>query len=626
MIVDWLQIFVFCFFGSTVPGSPIALYIFRKSGNFSLSMALMPVFSIGVNFALLQILNYVGLKLDLRLIAGIEIAATVLGIALVLRRTGVHVRVSVPSGLLVASVAPAAMLGVYIWRRAFSGFVFLAANHDGFNHNRFIYRILETGSALTKDALIVSPFQDLGIGGGFYPLAWHSWVAVWSSSTGLSVPVSSLISVVFAWTVALPLGLVALAKLWAPKVQFLGVIAAVLSQVYPLVPGVPMTWGSMTSVIGIAFLPTCLASGVCMLRETRRVILCTFALVPITLFFIHTPEAISLLVLLAAVVATERQRLSGQFVRAVVLGLTSFLVPLLYVFREKIFDSSSLKSLWGAAHPSWEIAIGSFFMMNVNTQAGFTLLSILFVLGLLGSMSAEGEKWLVSGVFLLFLVYLTSGANSGVLSHFRMLTSPWYASYERTLWVVVPFASLVSAYPMARLLPCNLQSKIRLKIVSAATFCIVATLIMNEAVDPTISKIRSGPEVSAFIGEGDFEVIDLLDETLGDEKIAISFEADGSTYGYMYKGLRVTSGSPRNSRGELSDNISAIYQDIGDLCSSKIAPGAFGSENIGAVIFGKRGVWGQTIWTDSELRKLSGLRIVATGEFLTMAIPDFTKC
>ena len=627
MIVSGIKVISFCLLGMAVPGTPVALYLYSKSRNLALAIALTPIFSIGIDFFLLQVLNYAGLKVDLKIIAIIEVIATLLGTFILLRRNKPSINILKRGFFAVAVVAPATILGIAIWQRAYSGFVFLAANHDAFNHNKWIYRIASTGSALTKDAFIDSPFQDLGESSGFYPLAWHSWVSVWSSSTGLTVPVASLVSVILIWTVVLPLGLVAVAQMWAPKVRHLGSIAAVLSQVYPLVPGVPMTWGSMTSVVGVALLPASLAAGIYMLRGTQRIMLCILLIVPATLFFIHTPEAISLLVLLTAVAVTELRNFSRPVVRAMLLGLASFLVPLLFIFRETIFsNSSSLRSLWGAAHPSWEIALGSFFMMNINAQIGFTILSILFVVGLLASASMENEKWLVIGVFFLFLVYLTSGADNGILSYFRFLTTPWYASYERTLWVVVPFAALVSAYPLAKMLPSNLMSGRAIKTISLIGFCALAILIMQETVGPTISKIRSGPAVSAFIGHGDLDVIEDLDGVLGREKIAISFNADGSTYGYMYQGLKVTSGFPLNSDGAPSDSLSTIYQNLGDLCSSEISKDAFSIEKVGAVVFAKRGVWGQTIWTDSEIRRLPGLKTISTGEFLVLTVPDFAKC
>lgn len=627
MLLSGLNVISFCLLGMAVPGAPVALYFYGKSRNLALAIALTPIFSIGINFFFLQILNYAGLKVDLRIIAAIEVIATMLGTFVILKRNKPFTNVLKSGFFAVAVVVPATILGIAIWQRAYSGFVFLAANQDAYNHNRWIYRIASTGSALTQDALITSPFQDLGASGGFYPLAWHSWVAVWSSVTGLTVPVASLVSVILIWTVVLPLGLVALAQLWAPTVRHLGLIAAVLAQVYPLVPGVPMTWGSMTSVVGIAILPASLAAGVCMLRGTQKIMLGILLVVPATLFFIHTPEAVSLLVLLTAVAATELRNFSRVVLRAVLLGLASFLVPILYVFRETIFsNSSSLKTMWGAAHPSWELAFGTFFMVNVNAQAGFTILSLLFVVGLLAASSFEKEKWLVIGVFFLFLVFLTSGASTGLLSHFRVLTSPWYASYERTLWVVVPFAALMSAYPLAKILPSNLLLGRATKTVSLIGFCALTILIVQEAVGPTISKIRNGPAVSAFIGQGDLDVIEDLDGVLGREKIAISFEADGSTYGYMYKGLRVTSGTPMNPEGASSDNLASIYQNIRDLCSSEISKDAISNEKVGAVVFGKRGVWGQTIWTDSEIRRLPGLTTISTGEFLVLTVPDFAKC
>jgi len=196
VLFSGLNVISFCLLGMAVPGTPVALYFYVKSRNLALAIALTPIFSIGINFFFLQILNYAGLKVDLRIIAAIEVIATMLGTFVILKRNKPFTNILKSGFFAVAVVAPATILGIAIWQRAYSGFIFLAANQDAYNHNRWIYRIASTGSALTQDALITSPFQDLGASGGFYPLAWHSWVAVWSSVTGLTVPVASLVSVI----------------------------------------------------------------------------------------------------------------------------------------------------------------------------------------------------------------------------------------------------------------------------------------------------------------------------------------------------------------------------------------------------------------------------------------------
>ena len=627
MLTNGLQILMFTVFSYFVPGLPGALYIGRRTSSPHIVFALSPILSIGANFFLLQILNYTKIRVDLRVIAVVELVLT----AILIYRP-YHKKTNTNQSVLtylkaLLSVVPAAVIGVLIWKRAYSGFMFLAANHDGFNHNRFIARILYSGSALAKDALIVSPFQRLGVGGGFYPLAWHADVAVWTSISGLKVPVASLASVILIWCVALPFGLRALADIWAPKIHHLGMIAAILSQIYPLVPGVPMTWGSMTSVVGIAFLPASLVAGVLILRDRDKVHVGLCALVLLTLFFIHTPEAMTLLVLMLAVVMTSLNRLNRSMVYALTLALLSFVVPLLYVFRDTIFfNSSSLKTLWGAAHPSWEIAIGSIFSMSINTHVGFSILSLLFVFGLVQSSIDVNERWLTLGILSIIFVYLVSGSATGPLSHLRILTSPWYASYERTAWVLVPFASLLSAYPLAKLLPSNLKARLPIRIFAILAVALLLQQILTEQINPTIEQVRSGPAKSAMIGNGDVQVIQKLRDVLGKDKIALTFEADGSTYAYMYENLRVTSGVNVNKRGVLSDQLSTVYANVGDLCVSKEARNAFDAEQIGAVVFGKRGTWGQALWTEPIVRKLTGLRIVSEGEFLILAVPEFEKC
>ena len=57
----------------------------------------------------------------------------VVSVAAVMPNAAVVFAAAVSEAAVVAAVVPATILGIAIWRRAYSGFVFLAANQDAFN-------------------------------------------------------------------------------------------------------------------------------------------------------------------------------------------------------------------------------------------------------------------------------------------------------------------------------------------------------------------------------------------------------------------------------------------------------------------------------------------------------------
>jgi hypothetical protein len=602
----------------------MGILLARSTGNWRLPLAVSPILSLGANYLSLTVVNYLGVRPNL---AAFGIAMT----------SGTLVwlwRIQAPLASEVArvassivTIAPATIVGGIIFRKAYSGYVLIAPNQDSVNHNRWIARIAISGSALMRDSEVSSPVQRLGSGRGFYPFAWHTTIAIASKLASLPAPKASFLSTVVFWTVALPAGVSALALFVAPKIRHVGPLAALLVQLYPLTPGVPLSWGSMTSCVGVALLPSAATCSAYMLRETTRLWTVTAIWAASALFFIHTPEAATLLVLLAVQFLTIKNGRVRKNLMRLTAGMAVFLLPAMWIFRGYIFgDHTKVRELFGATQVSWWFAIRSFFEMSINTNLKFTLLTVLFIAGLVLAIADRIESWVVVGTGAILLVYLTSGAGDTFLASFRIFTAPWYASYERTLWVAVPFAALFSAYAVAKVLPANLPGPPVLRCVGAVSAAAVMIVVVRQQVRPVVGQLRSGPDRSAMIGGRDLGLIERSRAIVKPDQIAIGFDADGTIYPYAYEGVRVTAGAILGNDGNPSAGIREIMTNIHNLCASQAARDAFATERVAAVFVAKRGVWGQPLWTEADIRELTGLKLVENGDFLALLAPDFGGC
>ncbi|CAN5460123.1 hypothetical protein BH10ACT2_BH10ACT2_04130 [soil metagenome] len=624
MLTNICQLGVLVVYLALVPGLPLALYLARRAANWRLILAFTSVLSIGANYFVLVVLNFLGVRPNLALFGVAMMAVT----AFLLVRSGLP-RVDELKAIASETlpILPAIAIGAFIWKKAFQGYLFIAANEDAVNHNRWIARIADVRSALTSDSMVDSPLQRLGTGKSFYPLAWHTDVAIGSQLSGLAVPTASMLSIALIWIVVLPAGLSALAKVWSPHTRHLGAMAALLSQLYPLVPGAPLAWGSMTTCAGIGLLPTGVIASVYMLRNVDRMWTFVAVGIGITTFFIHIQEAATLVVLvLVQFVTIGAPRLRTNAIR-VAVSFAVFALPALWFFRDFVFrDRAGLRALFGIPQPSWGRAIGQFFSMDIDVVLGASILAIIFFVGLLTAWSEPHDRWMVYSVLALGAVYLVAGSGSGFLSKFRFFTAPWYASFERTLWVVVPFAALLSAYALVRLLPANVDGDVRKKAALATLALALIVVVLFQQVGPSVDQIRIGPERAAMIGAKDLDLIHEARGLIADDEIAISFDGDGTIYPYIYEGIRVTAGLPITGDGSTSDEIATIYAKLGDLCSSAAAMNAFTTEHVAAVFLAKRGIWGQPLWNDESAGQLRGLQVVRSGDLLILLVPNFSAC
>ncbi len=607
-----------------VPGVPVAVLVARRSANWALVFALSPVFSIGANFLVLSSMNIVGIRPNFKVLAILmSVACVVVLVGLV--RPSVNECRKVLVSLVHA--APCTVLGVFIWTRAFSGYAFLAANQDAVNHNKWIARIIQTNSGLLRDSYVSSPLQKLGAGTGFYPMAWHSAVSVATSFSGLYVPEASLLTIVALWVFVLPMGLQALARLWTPDVFFAGSVAGILVQMYALVPGAPLSWGSMTSAAGVALLPISLAVGVYAVKNLDKLWTLVFICVATTLFFIHTPEAATLLVMVGGAVVSGSFYLGRKILAFAGIAIVTFGIPLVVIFRASVFGRwSDFDGLLGAVQPNWDIAFEHFFRLDMNVAIGSSSLALLFIYGLVQAIEPRDRRWLPIGIVSLLLIYLISGAPDGLLNDFRFLTIPWYASYERTLWVVVPFAALVSAIPIARLIEGSQSLRVWKSVLSLAAGVAILVFVMSVHITPTINQLRSGPQRAAMIGPNDLEVMQESLRYLKEDEIALSWAGDGSSYPFSYFQVPSTAGQTLDKSGEINPELTAIYSNIADLCASSMAREAFAKNKISVVYFSTTIAWGEVVWTESEVRRLKGLKIVGAGEKIIVTLPDIESC
>jgi hypothetical protein len=628
LILDFqlfIQLFVSLTYFLLIPGLPVALAMSDALKRPHIGLALTPFLSLSTNFVILYVLNFLGVRPPLLVYA---VLLLLLSLFILRQRQDLFLstlRVNIQPLL---AVIPAAAVSFYLWATSFANYNFAAANQDAFNHNLWIARIAQVKSVLASDSFVSSPLQGLDTGSGFYPFSWHSAVAVAHHVGSVPIPILSLATTIILWGVVLPLGLTALASEIAPQIKSVGLIAGVLVQLFPLVPGVPMSWGSMTSVNGIALLPIGFLIMI-IAFEKSSVSSSIFAIFTfISFIFIHTPAAATLGVLTVSASVAYWRRVNIRVLIKFFLAISVSMVPILFLFQSYIFsENDEIKSLWGAVYPFWDKAIGAFILLNVNVPNDPIILTLLFVFGIGYVGFMRFSPTLLLGMLGIFVTYLISGAPSGILNNFRIVTTPWYASYERTAWVAVPFVALICAFPIAAILNTPLRSGFVRRTVGLMLVSVLMLGIFRQQVDVTKDQLAKGPQVSAVIGKEDRPLLQRLKKTLETDEIVFSFGNDGSTYAFMYEEILTTSGQTFNRFGEKSAFLAVLYRDIRTICNSPEAQLAITTEKIGAFVFGSRLLgWGPPGWQREEIESLGGMRLVDSGKYLFVTVPDFSTC
>lgn len=609
------------------PGLPVALWLLRRGyiTDVRSVSALAPLISIVSGYFVLIGLNLFGVRPPLQLI-GLGLLAAGFEVFRRIGREFLKSNLKLVAGSLRAAV-PSFVVGATIWGVSYRGYIFVAPNEDSYRHNLWISRISDVRSVLGSDVLGDSPLMRIGASGGKYPLAWHSFVGIWSDLLRSPIPILSFGSVFVLWAFVMPLGINVLAKRWAPDMVHLGLVAGVIAQLIPLVPGEPISWGAMTTPVGISLLPisaSLVAFGVSE-RQLRHKLVAVGIIVG--LVAIHTPEAATALVVM---VAAGMVVFAQRGIRPILLGVAAFVVAGgmgIFVYRQTLSGGiDGLKVLWGATSPGIGWSIGSLATMTVNSVGTGLPLAILLVSGLV--LAARGRVLAEAlAVFAgLALVFYVSGAPDSVFGRFRVLTSPWYASYERTLWVMVPFAAIFAAVPIV-LLANRKSALLHVRVTSLACALIVSLWFAYYQIQDTVKQVREAPREWSVVGESDRELFSRLSSRISKDSLIVTFGRDGGTYAYMFEGLPVTAGQSEDITGKPSSYLSLVYSNIDSLCdvaSELMRPEA---PNIAYFLFGTRvNPWGTVGRSLGEVESLPGLRVVDKGDFVIAAEPDFSSC
>ena len=625
--LSWTQtFFAICAF-LFVPGLPIAVEFAYRTGKDQISLALAPVISLTVNYMLILVLNLCGIRIDLKIYL-LEISAITI-IVLIKQLQFRHHQLFQILKSAVESL-PAVIVGYSIWFSAFRDHAFLAPNADGYRHNMWIARIIETHSVLPSDSYIDSPLQLIGSAKGFYPFAWHSQVAVSAQLSHLVVPSFSLLTCLVLWVFVLPLGLQQMSREFTPSLKWAGIVAGVLVQLYPIMPNAPFSWGSMTNMVGISLLPVVIL--VVFIAVTQISI--TNILMAVTcglgLALIHTPEAASLAVAGILFLGLSLRNLTRRQIFSIIISLLLASLPIVLIFRSAIFGNThAIRVLFGAPESSIQRAMGFFINMNFYSPSTNQILTLLLILGIGAACSLSGPKWLPWLLFSFFSVYIIAGSGSGLLNSLRLFTAPWYASTERTLWVVVPIAAILSALPIAILIKkiSSVQNDQDLNLVGLFALVILMSPIVSIQKSEVISKLQNSLTTYELISNKDVSMMKEFGKTVREDEIVYSFYDDGSSYFYSVTGQPNTGGFMYNKQGRQSDYLDAINRHLTDLCDNPAARTAFKEEKVAGIIFGeKRFENAGTSWPLSEVEKIRGLKVVAHGKYLTIAKPDFSAC
>ena len=358
-------------------------------------------------------------------------------------------RIPGEAALLAAAVAAT----VALWARS-TPFAEVPPNFDAMNHGFFVARIAATGSVEPASALV----SDIPSGVSFYeyyPLALHAVLAQVAQALGVTAAdVLNVVPLVFAG-IALPLGTAALVRRVFPGAAYAAPLAALLTGAIALFPYKPIAWGGLALIAGMSLVPA-LADALVGLGDGRlrwgRVV--SVGIASAGVFETHNPEAVSavviagLLVLFTGPQGGWARRVLTWIGRAALSGMVALvvLVPALVQLRAEFgdrqgFDDSPDQPVMGV--------LGQVLTLTYNSD---TLQPAIVALGMCGVVVA---LWRQQGLGLLAgwvaFAGLTVAAASFDGTPLQLATLPWYRQAERLGYHLAFFVAMFGGVALAAL-------------------------------------------------------------------------------------------------------------------------------------------------------------------------------
>lgn len=519
---------------------------------------------------------------------------------------------------LLSSSSPAIFIGAFVWFKAFESVPFIAPNQDGFHHNLWIRRAMELNSFRSQDLKVDSPLTQVGMGNGIYPFGWHTSVGSWAPLAPIAPPMFALLTVAILWVVFLPFGISVAMKEWL-RDSPLPLIPATITattfvQVIPILPGVPLSWGSMTSIIGISFLPFILAEIGDLSKSKTFLYFFYLGLLLLGVVVVHPPEAATAFTFFGLMILAKIRSFSPKSI-AILSGIGLLGVGVAaYTYRGFLTSGIDyVRQYWGAAFPDPTWAVGSFFSLSIRAPGTGMAIAVLFISGII-----VASKQLHSSVPMYALItclgpYLLSGGSTEPLATLRILSMPWYASYERTLWITVPFAAMFAGVAISRVWSLIERPSIG-KMTSHIAALVLFVLFVNHQLPQAISQMREGVVQSMVVFEDDEEVYQIAHRLLEDGKVIFAPGQDGGSYGYMFKGLPITFNEPLDLNGTPDDYIATLGSTWKNICALESNVLDEIILRVGGILVSERAIpWGTPGTSKFEIMNLGGYDVRATG-------------
>ena len=152
-------------------------------------------------------------------------------------------------------------------------------------------------------------------------------------------------------------------------------------------------------------------------------------------------------------------------------------------------------------------------------------------------------------------IYLVSGANTWPLEKMRILTIPWYASYERTSWQLVPIVSLVAAIPIGIIAHKVFSTRFSLRSsVMCTALALTITIQTVAGIQGQSEQIRKGLQQNQIAGPGSRALFEKAKSIQDSDSYFLTVRGDGSAYAYMFNDVAVSNG-PYDKNGLPSESL-----------------------------------------------------------------------
>lgn len=524
-----------------VPGA-LLYRVVRPAGTRLECAALAPTISYAVIFLFGEVADLVGLPFapgPFLVLIGLT-AVVAVGRRAKRRRTGGFAVESsgIPKPAAILLLA-AIVLGALVWILGSRGLATTPPYTDSVNHGVMVAQVvrlesLDPGLLLSSD-LLSRPTGETA----FYPLALHGHVALVHRLFGVSIADGLYASTLLFSAVIFPIGLFFAARTLRPRGDLVPGLAALLGSVIGFVPILPMSFGGLPLVIGLAMVPgVATLCGRYLLQGTDRGDALVGVLGLVGVLATHTSEIPLLAILLgcSAVESWVRKDVSlGTLVRrGAVLGSLCLLLvaPILPSLVGGTSERSGIDER--AAVPIGR-AVANLRDLVV-LQPGFEVFALLAAVGVVLCIKRRRHLGVVGGGGVILLLYFIAACHDGPLS---ALTVPWYQHPGRVALnfaVLVPFFAALALHdlgPVLRRVIADDGAKPRARpaVLVAALFAVLAVMLNSNA-------LRTLLQDRVLVGSDAREAFAYLrTQVEPGERILNDGNTDGAMWMYAYEGL-----------------------------------------------------------------------------------------